>query len=49
MLNFDWLRGVSPANALTIKIGITPCVAKYNLANQQGVVRLMGHLLSGTR
>ncbi len=39
---------VLPPQAQTIKIGIAPSLAKYNLANQQGVVRLIGHLLSGT-
>jgi trehalose 6-phosphate synthase/phosphatase len=39
---------VLPAAALTIKIGIAPSLAKYNLPNQQGVVKLIGHLLSRT-
>ena len=40
---------ILPAQAQTIKIGIAPSLAKYNLANQQGVVRLIGHLLSRTQ
>jgi trehalose 6-phosphate synthase/phosphatase len=39
---------ILPAQAQTVKIGIAPSLAKYNLANQQGVVRLIGHLLSGS-
>lgn len=36
---------VLPAEALTVKIGITASVAKYNLKDQQGVIRLMDRLL----
>jgi trehalose 6-phosphate synthase/phosphatase len=43
----DLFRSLPP-EALTIKIGITPSLARYNLANQQGVVGLIGRLLSGT-
>jgi len=34
-----------PEEALTIKIGITASLAKYNLRNQQEVARLMDHLM----
>jgi trehalose 6-phosphate synthase/phosphatase len=33
-----------PEQALTIKIGVMPSLAKYNFKDQQGVVRLMDHL-----
>ncbi|MBN1510173.1 MAG: bifunctional alpha,alpha-trehalose-phosphate synthase (UDP-forming)/trehalose-phosphatase [Sedimentisphaerales bacterium] len=39
---------VLPAEALTIKIGITASLAKYNLKDQQGVVHLMDRLLDGS-
>ena len=38
-----------PPEAITIKIGITPSVAKYNLANQQDVSRIIGRLLESER
>jgi trehalose 6-phosphate synthase/phosphatase len=34
-----------PEHALTVKIGITASLAKYNLKDQQGVVKLMDRLL----
>jgi len=36
---------VLPTQALTVKIGITASLAKYNLKDQQQVARLMNHLL----
>lgn len=33
-----------PEQALTIKIGVMPSMAKYNFKDQQGVLRLMDHL-----
>ena len=35
------------AQALTIKIGLMPSLARYNLADQQEVVGFMKHLLDG--
>jgi trehalose 6-phosphate synthase/phosphatase len=40
----DLFRAV-PAHALTVKIGITASLAKYNLKDQQEVVRFLDHLL----
>jgi trehalose 6-phosphate synthase/phosphatase len=36
---------VLPAEALTVKIGITASLAKYNLKDQQGVIKFMDRLL----
>jgi trehalose 6-phosphate synthase/phosphatase len=33
-----------PEEALTIKIGVMPSLAKYNFKDQQGVLKLMNHL-----
>jgi trehalose 6-phosphate synthase/phosphatase len=38
-----------PEQALTIKIGVTPSLAKYHLRDQQGVLMLMDHLLEGAQ
>lgn len=38
-----------PADAITVKIGITSSVAKYNLANQREVSRIIGRLLESER
>lgn len=38
-----------PEQALTVKIGVMASLAKYNLADQQGVVRLVNHLLEGAQ
>ena len=38
-----------PEQALTIKIGIMASLAKYNLKDQQEVVRFLDHLLEGVR
>jgi trehalose 6-phosphate synthase/phosphatase len=44
----DLFRALPP-QALTVKIGVTASLAKYNLKDQQQVIRLMSHLLDGTR
>jgi trehalose 6-phosphate synthase/phosphatase len=36
-----------PAEAVTIKVGLAPSRAKYNLADQEGVIQLLGRLLDG--
>ncbi len=36
-----------PAEALTVKVGITVSLAKYHLKDQQEVVRFLDHLLQG--
>ena len=38
-----------PEQALTVKIGVMASLAKYNLADQQGVIRLVNHLLEGAQ
>jgi len=38
-----------PEQALTIKIGVMASLAKYNLKDQQGVLKLMDHLLEGVQ
>jgi trehalose 6-phosphate synthase/phosphatase len=38
-----------PEQALTIKIGIMASLARYNLKDQQEVVRFLDHLLKGTQ
>lgn len=40
---------VLPAEALTVKLGIMASLAKYNLKDQQGILRLMDHLQEGDR
>ncbi len=42
----DLFRALGP-QALTIKIGLMPSLARYNLADQQEVVGFMEHLLDG--
>jgi trehalose 6-phosphate synthase/phosphatase len=37
-----------PAEAVTIKVGVTASLAKYNLKDRQGVVRLMDRLLASS-
>jgi trehalose 6-phosphate synthase/phosphatase len=37
-----------PAEAVTIKVGVTASLAKYTLKDQQGVVRLMDRLLASS-
>jgi trehalose 6-phosphate synthase/phosphatase len=36
-----------PAQALTVKVGITASLAQYNLKDQEHVITLMDHLLNG--
>ena len=38
-----------PPHAVTVKIGITASLAKYNLKDQQQVIQFMGHLLNGAQ
>ena len=38
-----------PEQALTIKIGVMASLAKYNFKDQQGVLKLMDHLLEGAQ
>jgi len=40
---------VLPAEALTFRIGVTASLAKYNLKDQQGVIKLMDRLLDDAR
>jgi trehalose 6-phosphate synthase/phosphatase len=40
---------VLPAEALTLRIGVTASLAKYNLKDQQGVIKLMDRLLEEAR
>jgi trehalose 6-phosphate synthase/phosphatase len=42
----DLFRALPP-QALTVKVGITASLAQYNLKDQQHVIKLMGHLLTG--
>jgi trehalose 6-phosphate synthase/phosphatase len=44
----DLFRAV-PAQALTVKIGITASLAKYNLKDQQEVARFLDHLLEDAK
>jgi trehalose 6-phosphate synthase/phosphatase len=34
-----------PSEAVTVKIGMSPSTARYNLKNQHEVIRLMGHIV----
>jgi trehalose 6-phosphate synthase/phosphatase len=38
-----------PADAITIKIGLTLSIAKYNLATQNDVAKIIGQLIRGTK
>jgi trehalose 6-phosphate synthase/phosphatase len=42
----DLFRALPP-QALTVKVGVTASLAQYNLKDQQHVIKLMGHLLTG--
>jgi len=40
------LFGVMPSDSITIKVGLTSSIARYNLRNQKQVVRLLQELAS---